>query len=158
MDRFNFDQLLSSQIKRRRLLLGAGTLTGLAIASQWNSRVVASPKFSAYPFSLGVASGDPRPNGFTLWTRLAPDPLNGGGMPQQNVPVQWQIAADENMRQVVRVGTAIATPELAHSVHVSLHDLEPGRWYWYQFKVSNEVSAIGRTRTTPARGDFRQSA
>lgn len=154
MDRFNFDKLLSSQIKRRRLLLGAGTLTGLAIASQWNSKVVAQPKFSAYPFSLGVASGDPRPNGFTLWTRLAPDPLNGGGMPQQNVPVQWQIAADENMRQVVRVGSAIATPELAHSVHVSLHDLEPGRWYWYQFKVSNEVSPIGRTRTTPARGDF----
>ena len=27
------------------------------------------------PFSLGVASGAPRPDGFTLWTRLAPDPL-----------------------------------------------------------------------------------
>src|ERR1700741_3989105 len=29
-------------------------------------------------FTLGVASGDPTPNGVVLWTRLAPDPLNGG--------------------------------------------------------------------------------
>ena len=28
------------------------------------------------PFSLGVASGAPRPDGFVLWTRLAPEPLS----------------------------------------------------------------------------------
>ena len=34
------------------------------------------------PFTLGVASGDPVPDGVVLWTRLAPDPLvPGGGMP-----------------------------------------------------------------------------
>ena len=27
-------------------------------------------------FSLGVASGDPLPDGIVLWTRLAPDPLH----------------------------------------------------------------------------------
>ena len=53
------------------------------------------------PRSLGVASGDPLPNSIVIWTRLAPDPLNGGGMPQQNVSVEWQIAADENLRQIV---------------------------------------------------------
>lgn len=153
MDRFNFDQLLLSKVKRRRLLLSAGALTGLALASQWPKRAIAQPKFSAYPFSLGVASGDPLPDSVVLWTRLAPDPLNGGGMLQQNLPVQWQIAADEKMRHVVRVGTAIATPELAHSVHVDVRGLEPAKWYWYQFKVGNEVSPIGRTRTAPALGD-----
>ena len=39
------------------------------------------PRFSAYPFSLGVASGDPLADGVVLWTRLARDPLEGGGMP-----------------------------------------------------------------------------
>lgn len=153
MQQSDFERLLLNSMRRRRFLLGAGAMTGLAIASQWPSKVVAQPRFSAYPFSLGVASGEPRPDNVVLWTRLAPDPLNGGGMPQQNVPVQWQVAADENMRQVVRVGTAIATPELAHSVHVAVGDLEPGRWYWYQFKVGNEVSPIGHTRTTPTWGD-----
>lgn len=152
MDRFDFERLLSSQVQRRRLLLGAGALTGLALTSQW-SRVVAQPRFSAYPFSLGVASGDPLSDGVVLWTRLAPDPLNGGGMPSDRVSVQWQIAADEGMRQIVKRGTVLATPELAHSVHVDVRGLRPARWYWYQFKVGNELSPIGRTRTAPALGD-----
>jgi alkaline phosphatase D len=149
MQQFDVDRWLSNSIKRRHVLIGAGVMTGLVLASQWPRRVIAQPKFSAYPFSLGVASGEPLPDSVVLWTRLAPDPLNGGGMPQQNVPVQWQIAADENMRHVVSSGTAIATPELAHSVHIDVRGLEPGRWYWYQFKVGNEVSPIGRTRTLP---------
>jgi alkaline phosphatase D len=142
---------LSTRTKRRTLLVGAGALAGLAIASQ-SRPVVAQSRFSAYPFSLGVASGDPLPDGVVLWTRLAPDPLNGGGMPSVNVPIQWQIATDENMRQVVLRGTAIATPEFAHSVRVVVSGLQPGRWYWYQFKVANEFSPIGRTRTAPALG------
>ena len=152
MDRLSLERLLTARLKRRGLLIGAGVMTGFALASQWSRRAIAQPKFSAYPFSLGVASGDPLPDSVVLWTRLAPDPLNGGGMPQQNVPVQWQIAANESMTQIVRVGTAMATPELAHSVHVDVRGLEPARWYWYQFKVGNEVSPIGRTRTAPAPG------
>jgi alkaline phosphatase D len=146
----DLQRLRFSQLNRRRFLIGAGVITGGIIATQWTQRVVAQPRFSGYPFSLGVASGDPLPDGVVLWTRLAPEPLNGGGMPSVNVPVQWQIASDENMRKVVRRGVAMATPEFAHSVHVDVGGLEPERWYWYQFKVGNEVSQIGRTRTAPA--------
>ncbi|MFQ4142105.1 alkaline phosphatase D family protein [Chlorogloeopsis sp. ULAP02] len=151
MERFHFERLLSTKAKRRRFLIGAGTVTASAIAS-WTHKVVAQPRFSADPFSLGVASGDPLPNSVVLWTRLAPDPLNGGGIPQVNVPVRWQVALDENMRKVVQRGVAMATPQFAHSVHVDVHGLQPERWYWYQFKVGNEVSQIGRTRTAPAIG------
>jgi alkaline phosphatase D len=73
-------------------------------------------------------------------------------MPSVNVPVQWQIATDENMSKVVLRGTAIATPELGHSIRVVVGGLQPDRWYWYQFKAGNEVSRIGRTRTAPAFG------
>jgi len=152
MERFDVERLLSRATRRRGFLIGAGAMTGLAIATQWPRRVVAQPKFSSYPFSLGVASGDPLPDSVILWTRLAPDPLNGGGMPQENVTVQWQIAADEGMKQVVKVGTTMAVPELAHSVHVDVQGLDPARWYWYQFKVGSEVSPVGRTRTAPAPG------
>lgn len=61
MQRFDVKRLLSSSMRRRDFLIGAGVMTGLALASQWPRRVVAQPKFSAYPFSLGVASGDPLP-------------------------------------------------------------------------------------------------
>lgn len=46
----------------------------------------------------------------------------------------------------------MATPELGHSVHVEVEGLRPDRWYWYQFKVGDEVSPIGRTRTAPGSG------
>ncbi|WP_315787658.1 alkaline phosphatase D family protein [Fischerella sp. JS2] len=150
MKRFHFERLLSTKVERRRFLIGAGTVTATMFATVWTHKVVAQPRFSAYPFSLGVASGDPLQDSVVLWTRLAPDPLNGGGMPQVNVPVQWQVALDENMRKVVRRGTVMAVPELAHSVHVDVGGLEPDCWYWYQFKVGKQVSPIGRTRTAPA--------
>ncbi|ARV59581.1 alkaline phosphatase [Nostocales cyanobacterium HT-58-2] len=152
MDKLHFERLLSTKVRRRSFLLAVGTSTGLAVASQGSHKVVAQPRFSDYPFSLGVASGDPLPNSVVLWTRLAPDPLNGGGMPQQNVLVQWQIATDDSMKHIVKRGRVLATPELGHSVHVDVRGLKSGQWYWYQFKVGNELSSIGRTRTAPALG------
>lgn len=112
--------------------------------------VLSNMTFRNYPFSLGVASGDPLPDGFVLWTRLAPEPLHGGGMPDENVEVTWQVATDQSMKNVVARGSEIATPKFAHSVHVEVSGLEPGRPYWYRFKAASEVSPIGRTRTAPA--------
>ena len=109
-------------------------------------------KFDKNPFTLGVASGDPLPDGAVLWTRLAPDPLNGGGVPQQPVDVEWLVARDEAMKDVVRTGTTSAIPELAHSVHVEVSGLDPNRVYWYRFRAGGAESPIGRTRTATAPG------
>ncbi len=131
-------------------LISAGALVGTGCVDQRSIRTVAHPKFSAYPFSLGVASGEPLPNSVVLWTRLAPDPLNGGGIPSINVPVLWKVATEPTMGKVVASGEVMATPETGHSVHVSVDGLQPARWYWYQFKVGGEVSQRGRTRTASA--------
>lgn len=103
-----------------------------------------------YPFQLGIASGDPSPDGVVLWTRLAPDPQHGGGMPNEDVRVRWQVANDEAMTKVVRKGVATAAKDWAHSVHVEVQGLQPDRTYWYQFSAAGETSDVGRTRTTPA--------
>jgi alkaline phosphatase D len=105
-----------------------------------------------YPFTLGVASGDPAPDSVVLWTRLAPDPMNGGGMPGQRFPVQWKVAHDDRMSDVVREGTVLAEPESAHSVHVEVDGLQPSRQYFYQFRAGSELSVVGRTRTLPPAG------
>ena len=70
------------------------------------------------PFTLGVASGEPWAHGVVLWTRLAPDPLNGGGMAPRNVKVRWEVARDPRMSRVLRRGVAIAQPRLGHSLRV----------------------------------------
>lgn len=108
------------------------------------------PRFAATPFTLGVASGDPTERGVVLWTRLAPDPLNGGGMPNESVRVRWELAEDDRFARVVQRGTAVAMPEWAHAVHVEVSGLHPGRWYWYRFTAGSEISPVGRTRTMPA--------
>lgn len=41
------------------------------------------------------------------------------------VAVEYEVAHDESLRQVVAHGTAAATRELAHSVHPEIHGLEP---------------------------------
>ena len=73
-------------------------------------------------------------------------------MPQYPFLVEWEIALDEHLERVVQRGFARALPELGHSVHVEVEGLHPSRWYWYRFRVGNEVSPIGRTRTAPAFG------
>jgi len=109
-----------------------------------------NPRFSGNPFTLGVASGDPTSDGVVLWTRLAPEPLHGGGLPPENFPVRWELAEDEGFRKVVQSGTELATAALGHSVHVEVRGLRPDCWYWYRFHSGDAVSRTGRTRTMPA--------
>jgi alkaline phosphatase D len=108
----------------------------------------AAPALSArtYPFTLGVASGYPTPDGVVIWTRLAQL------APPLAVRVRWEIAADEAMRTRVASGEALAEPAWAHAVHVHVKGLEPDRWYWYRFTALGAESAVGRTRTAPAAG------
>jgi alkaline phosphatase D len=130
------------------ILLGTG-LHGTGRAS------AAPPALGGYPFTLGVASGDPLPDSVVLWTRLAPDPLaadGAGGMPPRAVRVDYQVAEDERFRRVVRRGTAVASPDLAHSVHVDARGLRPGREHFYRFRVGSDVSPTGRTKTAPGPG------
>ncbi|GAB2562344.1 alkaline phosphatase D family protein [Kribbella endophytica] len=103
-------------------------------------------------FALGVASGDPTAEGFVLWTKLAPEPLavdGHGGMPPDDVPVQYEVAEDRQFTKVVRTGTAIASAALAHAVHPEVRGLQPGREYFYRFRAGQEISPVGRSKTLP---------
>jgi alkaline phosphatase D len=139
-------------ISRRTLLTsaaGAATVIPLTAAT-----TPYRGPLRADPFTLGVASGDPSHDGVVLWTRLAVAPLADdglGGMPYRNVPVTWELAADERFRKVVRRGVVQARPDRGHSVHVELDGLAPGREFFYRFRAERYVSPVGRTRTAPPR-------
>ncbi|MCO6006919.1 alkaline phosphatase D family protein [Actinoallomurus purpureus] len=140
----------------RRSFFAGGASLGIA-AALGSSPVRAATRRAPLSdvFQLGVASGEPAPHGVVLWTRLAMDPiaLDGlGGMPDRPVPVRWQVARDEGFKRIVRRGEEIARPEDAHSVHVEVGGLEPGAEYFYRFRVTNEISPVGRTLTAPAPG------
>lgn len=144
-------EMLSSPTSRRRFLAGTAT-AAIALGLQQSQLTFAERRIRVNddPFTLGVASGDPTPDGVVLWTRLAPDPLHGGGLDRVGpVDVDWAIARDERMLEIVGRGAAVADPAWAHSVHVEVAGLEPGRDYFYRFAARGYRSPIGRTRTAP---------
>jgi alkaline phosphatase D len=131
---------------RRDVLVGA-TSTGLACSFTPCTAISAAES----PFSLGVASGDPWPDGIVIWTRLVRDALApDGGMGASPIEITWEVARDERMGDIVRSGVTLAMPELAHSSHVEVRGLDPARWYWYRFRAGRAESPTGRTRTAPA--------
>ncbi|MFB6264574.1 MAG: alkaline phosphatase [Bradymonadaceae bacterium] len=147
LDRREFIGLLGAT------LAACGGNTGPVDVRQGSGRPPSAPTIAADPFQLGVASGDPLSDGAILWTRLAPRPHQGGGMPDERVPVVWEVSPRPEFGTLVGSGWTYARPELGHSVHVDVRGLQPDTWYWYRFRIGDQwVSPAGRTRTLPRAG------
>jgi alkaline phosphatase D len=149
--------VVGSRLSRRGFIGGAGAAISL-VAAPCQTRIARAQSWSAgNPFSLGIAAGTPRPDGFVLWTRLAPDPLSTnpetpGGMSGGDVMLRYEIAADPGMTNLVRQGGATAERAFGYSVHLDVAGLQPGRTYWYRFLSGDATSAVGRAITLPAPG------
>ena len=143
------------QAYSRRSILRMAMITAAAgLTSSYSYGVRAGkPTFLNYPFSLGVASGDPSADGAVLWTRLAPVPLDpDGGMPQVPVEVSFEVARDDRFRQIVSTGKVLARPEAAHSVHIELNGMQPSEKLFYRFQSGDVTSPTGSFTTAPAFG------
>lgn len=118
----------------------------------------------AVDFLHGVASGDPLARSVILWTRVTPratpaevDEAAGEGAAEvaleetslEEVAVEWLVASDPELREVVLSGEAPCRADADHTVKVDAEGLEPGTTYYYQFRFGEARSAIGRTRTLP---------
>ena len=139
---------------RRDLLRRAA---GLALAglgpAPFTGCAPAAKRVASDPFTLGVASGCPEPDGVVLWTRLAPDPRAAdGGLDPLPVEVRWEVAEDDAFRRIVRGGGTTAVPDRAHAVHVEVDGLQPARGYFFRFHAGGATSPVGRTLTAPAPG------
>ncbi|SNT45515.1 alkaline phosphatase D family protein [Actinacidiphila glaucinigra] len=142
-----------SNLSRRIFILG-GLTTASVAALQLGATAQPSAAASVpFPFTLGVASGEPDDNSVVLWTRLAPTPTNAdgqGGMPNADVTVDWQVSTNQNFTTLVSSGTFTARYAQAHAVHVLAGGLAPDSEYYYRFRAQGFISPVGRTRTAPA--------
>lgn len=146
-------------------------------------------------FTHGVASGDPYEDSVILWTRLAPSSDNAASdlVPEGVVPiyddgegiqpsdkaacVEFKIATDMALTNVVDQGRAYTTSDVDYTVKVGIYNqlplmahssrprvgtdrpqfeangLQPFTTYYYQFNVcdSGKTSPLGRTKTIPAK-------
>lgn len=97
------------------------------------------------PFYHGVASGDPLTDRVIIWTRVTPDSGTTGA-----ISVDWKIATDTNITQVVNSGTVSTDAGIDYTVKVDATGLSPNSVYYYQFTALGKTSVIGRTKTTPS--------
>ncbi len=94
----------------------------------------------AFPFDLGIASGDPTSGSVMLWTTLT------GELPDE-VPLVWEVAGDADFDFLYATGRIRTTTGENHSVRVDATGLPPASSVFYRFRVGDEVSEIGRTKT-----------
>ena len=104
------------------------------------------------PFTLGVASGDPTDQSVILWTRLAVDSLNGGGMPAQDIEVLWEVSSTDTFDDIVSSGLATAEERFGHAVHIDVPLSTGESIVFYRFRIGDYVSPIGKTRLSSPSG------
>ncbi len=92
-------------------------------------------------FLHGVASGDPLADRVVLWTRVS--------AVDRATEVAWELARSPDFAAAVVRGTASADAARDYTVKLDQGGLEPGQVYYYRFRVGDEFSPIGRTRTLP---------
>ncbi|MFF3599043.1 alkaline phosphatase D family protein [Kitasatospora indigofera] len=142
-------------LSRRIFILGGLTTAGAAVLQVGALAQSSAATTTPFPFTLGVASGEPDDTSVVLWTRLAPSPTNAdgqGGMPNADVVVDWQVSTSQSFTTLVSSGTFTARYAQAHSVHVLAGGLAPDAEYYYRFRAQGFISPVGRTRTAPAPG------
>jgi len=97
-----------------------------------------------YPFYHGVASGDPLSDAVIIWTRFTDDTLSA-----DSVRVDWRIATDTNMTNVVNSGHGYTSENVDWTFKIDAMGLQPNTYYFYDFEAQNRHSIIGRTKTAP---------
>lgn len=97
------------------------------------------------PFYHGVASGDPMSDRVIIWTRVTPD----SAQINQQLMVDWKVATDTGMVNVVSQGFALTDSSYDFTVKVDVTGLNANTFYYYEFKTNGKYSPRGRTKTTP---------
>jgi alkaline phosphatase D len=95
------------------------------------------------PFYHGVASGDPLHDRVIIWTRITPD--TSFTFP---VIVQWRMATDTGMTNIVSSGSVITTLAQDYTVKVDVTGLSANTFYFYEFSGLGANSIRGRTKTS----------
>lgn len=127
---------------RRGFLAGAGGLTAAAILTgpeAFAAKPRKRPSLRGGTFAEGVLSGDPTPDGATVWTRLSD--VEGAGT------VELEVARDRGFHKVVARGLIRTSPTIDHSVKSRVVNLSPHQEYWYRFSTRGSESPVGRFRT-----------
>ncbi|PHV11175.1 alkaline phosphatase D family protein [Chitinimonas sp. BJB300] len=156
---------------RRQFLKAGGFITasvaglGLFGCNSSSDNATTSPEAARgedWQFPQSIASGDPRPDGIMLWTRVIlanTDPVASNN--QADFSIRLQISEADHTaalggKTALAGGLVLDTTlpvfaEFDHTVRHKVTGLAPGKTYYYQFIAGDSVSNVGRFKTAPAK-------
>jgi alkaline phosphatase D len=125
---------------RRQFVAAAGAAAAAAVlAPEALAQGRAAPLARGGRFSEGVMSGEPTPQGITLWSRL--DEVGG------SVSAELEIARDRDFRRVVARRRVATSGDRAHNLKARVTSLRPHEQYYYRFSTRTTDGPVGRFRT-----------
>jgi phosphodiesterase/alkaline phosphatase D-like protein len=135
---------MTNKITRRSILgaLTASTAAGCSPAKITPLTAQTQPASGA--FAHGIASGDPTASAVILWTHITPNNPKEGA-----VEGVWEMAENADFNSLIASGKFTTTAARDWTVKIDASGLEAGKSYYYRFRVEDEMSPIGRTKTLP---------
>jgi alkaline phosphatase D len=140
-------------LKRRSLLQGMLAAPFVLAPRRW----VFSQENPPFSNDYGVASGDPRPDGMVLWTRI---PERAQPQLGEAIAVHYEVATSPLFLagSIVAAGDAVTDGSVDYTVKVIATGLAPATRYYYRFSTDTGYqSVVGRTKTAPAPGVYPQA-
>ncbi|WHR58526.1 alkaline phosphatase D family protein [Acinetobacter haemolyticus] len=138
---------MTAKISRRELiqksLFGFGALSLSASLTGCNNSSDKENHSLKVSFDHGVASGDPLQDRVILWTRLTPNDASA------RLQVTWQIALDQQFKQIIKTDKVITTASDDFTVKVDATGLKADQSYFYRFIFGDKISPVGQTKTLP---------
>ncbi len=113
--------------------------------NEYNVRSGLIPQLA--PFYHGVAAGDPLSDRIIIWTRITP---NSPTQPGEVLNVNWRVASDIAMNNIVATGSTITSSLRDYTVKVDVIGLNPKTCYYYDFTYDGTNSLVGRMKTAPS--------
>ncbi|WP_340600565.1 alkaline phosphatase D family protein [Acinetobacter sp. HZNU-JH01] len=136
---------MTAKISRRELiqksLFGFGALSLSASLTGCNNSSDKENHSLKVSFEHGVASGDPLQDRVILWTRLTPNDASA------RLQVTWQIALDQQFKQIIKTDIVITTASDDFTVKVDATGLKADQSYFYRFIFGDKISPVGQTKT-----------
>lgn len=128
------------EITRRELCVGLASLSASALLGcRSNSSSSKPTSGKSVSFDHGLASFDPSSDGALLWTRVS-------GV-SDAVELEYVIARDPDLRDVVERGSAKSDPDADHIVVADVTGLDAASTYFYAFSGPGARTATARFRT-----------
>ncbi|SMX33961.1 alkaline phosphatase D family protein [Octadecabacter ascidiaceicola] len=91
-------------------------------------------------FAHGVASGDPLHDRVVLWTHVDANDA---------VDVQWEVSQTADFKSLFATGVVATSAARDWTVKVDVSGLTAGTQFFYRFKLGDNTSEVGRTKTLP---------